>query len=288
MCHKMISSSGYLILGILFYYSSMAWDGSQAIETDIDSSEILLFEDFELPTYKENWRVHWGKPVGAGTVSNQDGHVFAGKRSGYLQSIESQHKSIGAGEYVPQEPIEDLVHVRLYLRLDDNFTMGSANQLKLFSINGGATLKDTYGGAGKKPTGYNKFGTTLSIDKWNELHLYTYHAGQKGGYGEWIYCDGLFCGPKLSTGKWHCVELMLKANTPGTHNGEVKAWLDGALVISEDGLHFRDDQNVKIRRFSVTGYFGGAGIRNTSPRNQRFFIDNYIISKKPIGCTKIP
>jgi hypothetical protein len=273
-----------LLISMLITHSIMAWDGNKTLESGLNSKDILFFEDFEMPNYKDNWHVHWGKPVGIGVVTNQEGYVFAGKRSGYLQSIENQHKSLGTGEYVPLEPIDDLVYVRIYLRLDDKFTMGTANQLKIFSINGGAKLKDTYGGAGKRPTGYNKFGTTLSIDNWNELHLYTYHTGQRGGYGEWIYCNGFFCGPKLSPGKWHCVELMLKANTPGIQDGEVKAWLDGALVISEDGLHFRDDQNVKIRRFPVTAYFGGAGIRNTSPRNQRIYIDNYIISKKPIGC----
>lgn len=279
-------TGNFLLIGFLIPGPLLAWDESPAFEPDVNSEEVLFFEDFEMPNYKSNWHVQWGKPVGAGIVTNQNGYVFAGKRSSYLQSVENQHKSVGSGEYVPLEPIDNHIYVRLYLRLDDNFTMGSANQLKLFSINGGATLKDTYGGAGKRPTGYNKFGTTLSIDNWNELHLYTYHTGQKGGYGEWIYCNGFFCGPKLSIGTWHCIELMLKANTPGIRNGEVKAWLDGDLVISEDELHFRDGENVKIRRFPVTGYFGGAGIRNTSPRNQRIYIDNYVISKKPIGCSK--
>jgi hypothetical protein len=282
----MIRMLNGLVLVLLFTHSSMAWEGSQALESGLDSQNILFFEDFEAPDYKNNWHVHWNRPVGAGIVTGPDGYVFAGKRSAYLQSLGGQHKAVGAGEYVPLAPIDDVIYVRLYLRLDDDFSMGTANQLKLFGIRGGATLKDTYGGAGKRPTGNNKFSTTLAIDKWNELHLYTYHMEQRGGYGEWLYCDGLFCGPELSAGKWHCVEVMLKANTPGMDNGKAKAWLDGGLVISEDGLQFRNNQAVKIRRFSIIDYFGGGGARNTSPRDQRIYIDNYVISKTPIGCLK--
>jgi hypothetical protein len=282
----MIRTLNGLVFGLLLTQSSMAWEGSQALESGLDSQNILFFEDFEAPDYKDNWRVHWDRPVGAGIVTGPDGYVFAGKRSAYLQSLGGQHKALGAGEYVSLEPIDDMIYARLYLRLDDDFSMGTANQLKLFSIRGGATLKDTYGGAGKRPTGNNKFSTTLAIDKWNELHLYTYHTEQRGGYGEWIYCDGLFCSAELSAGKWHCVEVMLKANTPGMDDGEVKAWLDGVLVISEDGLYFRDNNEVKIRRFSIIDYFGGGGARNTSPRDQRIYIDNFVISHKPIGCLK--
>ncbi len=30
--------------------------------------------------------------------------------------------------------------------------------------------------------------------------------------------------------RWYCYELMVRANTPGNNDGEVKYWIDGNLV----------------------------------------------------------
>jgi hypothetical protein len=63
----------------------------------------------------------------------------------------------------------------MYLRLEDDFSMGTSIQLKLFSIKGGAKPEDTYGGAGNKPKGRDKFPVTLCLDNWRKLHFYLYH-----------------------------------------------------------------------------------------------------------------
>jgi hypothetical protein len=78
--------------------------------------------------------------------------------------------------------------------------------------------------------------------------------------------------------------LMLRNNTPGQKNGQLSAWLDGRLVGNVERLRFRDSEAVKIRRFGVYNYFGGANVSDTSPQDQRIFIDNLVISRKLIGC----
>jgi hypothetical protein len=261
------------------------WDGSPDLEPGLNGSDILLFEDFEAPNYQDQWPVFWNEPVGAGTVSIPSQYVFAGKRSAYLEAQKGRHESLGYGEYVPRTPIDDVVYVRTYLRLADDFSMGTSQQLKLLSIKGGAKPENAYGGAGKRPTGQDKFGVTLALDNWMKLHFYLYHPDQWGGYGDWVYCQpSFFRKAGLSRGKWYCIELMLKNNTPGKKNGQIKAWLDGTQIGKIEKLRFRDVSTVKIRRFTVENYFGGNNVSDTSPKDQRLYIDNYIVSTKPIGC----
>ena len=246
---------------------------------------IFLYEDFERRDYRDRWPVHWGRPVGGGTVSKPAKYVFAGEQSAYLESKQGIHGSIGWGEYVPKTPIDGTAYVRLYLRLDDEFSMGWANQLKLFSIRGGAKIEDVYGGAGGRPTGRDKFSVTLAIDNWRKLHFYYYHPDQRLGWGDFAYCKtSFFRQASLSPGKWYCLELMLKNNTPGKKNGQIRLWLDGRVVGNVDNLRFRDVCAVKIRRFTVESYFGGNSVRDTSPKDQRIYIDNLVVSRRPIGC----
>jgi len=261
------------------------WDGSPDLEPGLNGSDILLYEDFEPPNYQDQWPVYWNEPVGAGTVSSPPKYVFAGKRSAYLEAEKGRHESLGNGEYVPRTPIDDVAYVRTYLRLADDFSMGTSQQLKLLSIKGGAKPENAYGGAGKKPTGQDKFGVTLALDNWMKLHFYLYHPDQRGVYGDWIYCQpSFFRKAGLSRGKWHCLELMLKNNTPGKKDGQIKAWLDGVQIGKIEKLRFRDVSAVKIRRFTVENYFGGNNVSDTSPKDQRIYIDNYVVSTKPIGC----
>jgi hypothetical protein len=261
------------------------WDGSPDLEPGLNGNDILLFEDFETLNYQGRWPIFWGRPVGAGTVSLPSKYVFAGKRSAYLEVQKGSHESFGYGEYVPRAPIDDVVYVRMYLRLADDFSMGTSSQLKLISIKGGAKPENAYGGAGNKPTGQDKFSVTLALDNWMKLHFYVYHPDQWGGYGDWVYCQpSFFRKAGLSRGKWYCIELMLKNNTPGKKDGQIKAWLDGTQIGKIEKLRFRDVRAVKIRRFTVENYFGGGNVSDTSPKDQRLYIDNYIVSTKPIGC----
>ncbi len=260
------------------------WDGSPNLEPGLNGKDVVLFEDFEDQNYQQ-WPVHWGKPPFWGTVTAPSQYVFAGKQSAYLQALKGKREALGGGEYVPKRPIGDVAFVRLYLRLEDKFSIGTAQQLKLFSIRAGAGVENAYGGAGKRPNGKDKFSVDLALDNWMKLHFYYYHPNQGGPWGDWTYCQtSFFHKAGLSPGKWYCIELMLQANTPGQGNGQLKAWLDGRLIGSVEKLRFRDVDTVKIRRITVEGYFGGSDALDISPKDQRIYFDNFVVSTKPIGC----
>jgi hypothetical protein len=261
------------------------WDGSPNLEPGLDPKAIVLFEDFEDERYQERWRTHWGKAVGAGIVENPSQYVFAGKRSAYVENKKGKHGAIGSGQYVPEIPIEDVAYFRLYLRLQDGFSTGTTNQVKLIGIRGAVDIESAYGGAGTRPDGADGFSVALCIDGSRALHLYYYHPDQWGGWGDVTYCKiSSFRRAKISPGKWYCLELMLRNNIPRQKNGQLSTWLDGKLVGNVERLRFRDSEKVKIQRFNLQNYFGGDNAWQTSPKDQRIYVDNLVISRKPIGC----
>jgi len=260
------------------------WDGSPNLEPGLNPKDILLFEDFEDDNYQRRWKTHWGKAVGAGTVESPSQYVFAGKRSAYVENKKRYHDAVGAGQYVPEIPIDDVAYFRLYIRLQDGFSTGTTNQVKLIAMRGAVDIENTYGG-GKNRTKTNHFSADLCIDNSRSLHFYYYHPDQRGGWGDVTYCKlSFFKNAKISPGKWYCLELMLRNSTPRQKNGQLSAWLDGKLVGNVEKLRFRDTEEAKIRRFAVYNYFGGDNAWQTSPKDQRIYVDNLVISRKPIGC----
>jgi len=52
--------------------------------------------------------------------------------------------------------------------------------------------------------------------------------------------------------RWYSIELMLKANDAGQHNGEIKLWIDGVLKGHYANMRFRDTNDLKINELEVT------------------------------------
>ncbi|MGH8581856.1 MAG: polysaccharide lyase [Gammaproteobacteria bacterium] len=287
--HRLVHVFAFVVLAIVSppgraEATTVPWHGSPVLEPGLGRQDVLLFEDFEQADYPNRWLTWFDSAAGAGLVAGPAPQVFAGRRSAYLQAQAGQHASLGTGEYVPAAPLEGEAFLRLYLRLDERFSMGTCARLKLFGINAGASVENTYGGAGHRPNGQDKFSVTLGIDRASQLNVYVYHPEQHDGWGDTAYCNGFFCSAGIDPGRWYCLELMLKPNTPGRRDGAIKAWLDTEPVIDLDGLRLRDADTVKIRRFPVMNYFGGSGGWNTSPQDQRTYVDNLVISRKRIGC----
>jgi hypothetical protein len=245
---------------------------------------LIFSEDFESENYGNNWSVHWGSAVGAGTVASPPKLVYGGRHSAYNEIKRGSHSALGSGEFVPVAPVDDVAFMRIHLMLQENFSMGRCRSMKLFGLRGGATIENAYGGACSRPNGKDKFSVKLIMDNWSELALYYYHPDQTGLCGDIRYSRKLFGGPKLLPGIWYCLELMVKLNTPGKHDGVVLLWVDGKPAIRIDNLRFRDMDTLKIRRFTIETYFGGALASDTSPKDQRVYIDDLAIGKCPIGC----
>jgi hypothetical protein len=81
-------------------------------------------------------------------------------------------------------------------------------------------------------------------------------------------------------GKWNCIEVHMKLNTPGQADGVFEYWLNDRSEARRTALNWRG---------SYTTY-GINAIMLEAYRNEPFaqtqdrYIDNFVVSKERIGC----
>lgn len=138
-------------------------------------------------------------------------------------------------------------------------------------------------GAGVPPTGYDKFSARLYFapDKGDRygVSIYSYHPEQQDIYGDVL---GQNVGTPIQPlkGQWYCFELMLKANTVGQRDGEIKMWINGELKAYYPGMRFRDTDELKINELSISAYYGGDW---TAPKAQSLWDDQLVVATEYIG-----
>lgn len=87
-------------------------------------------------------------------------------------------------------------------------------------------------------------------------------------------------------GRWHHIELHLRLNTPGEHDGLLEGWLDGTKAASYPGFFFRDtntsDATITWMFFST--FFGGSSSDIWQARkDEAAWFDEFIVSRQRIG-----
>jgi hypothetical protein len=80
--------------------------------------------------------------------------------------------------------------------------------------------------------------------------------------------------------RWYCYEMMLRLNTPGQKNGEVKVWVDGQLAADWPNVSLRTVNTLKIDK-SYLGLHATSSQRN----NQKWY-DNVVMAREYIGPMK--
>ncbi|HUE74821.1 MAG TPA: hypothetical protein VMP01_28395 [Pirellulaceae bacterium] len=87
--------------------------------------------------------------------------------------------------------------------------------------------------------------------------------------------------------KWHCVEAYFQLNTldlakdrPNA-DGICRGWFDGKLVVEHKDVVFRstDFPKMQLNQFFMAPYFGTGLV----PHAQKLWIDELVVSTKPIG-----
>ena len=111
----------------------------------------------------------------------------------------------------------------------------------------------------------------------------------KGGYNGMLYDskEKLFVDDQ-----WHCVEAQFKLNTldmakdKPNADGIVRGWFDGKLVVEHTDVILRttDFPKMKYNQFIMAPYFGPGLL----PHPQKLWIDEMVISTKPIGMLPAP
>ncbi len=113
------------------------------------------------------------------------------------------------------------------------------------------------------------------------IGFYTYHLGQQGNCGEFMYWDpGV-----LDQQRWYCIQGHIRLNEPGASDGLLEGRLDGVPALRRERLAFRRDGegSVSIRSFFLNVYFGGSSVRND--RELRLRIDQLVVDDEgPVPC----
>lgn len=177
----------------------------------------------------------------------------------------------------------------------------------------GGTQPDGYwegdGNAGCRPNGYRAAGTALDFNRDRELFFYTYFPEMhcdRGGYCSGDYaqriCDGcarkdMPCdngpeccwgnhfGPEdpvgLDRGRWVCLELTQRLNTPGEADGEMAFWVDGELAHRQTGMQWRDVAELGLNKAWLQHYIAGGD----AEQSNRIWFDDVVVSTERIGCS---
>ncbi|MGC9328513.1 MAG: hypothetical protein ACP5I1_12830, partial [Candidatus Hinthialibacter sp.] len=89
------------------------------------------------------------------------------------------------------------------------------------------------------------------------------------------------------SGRWVCVEARVKLNTAGLKDGLNQLWIDGRLETERTGLDWRGGYT----KHGVNAVFLETYWNQGSPVEQTRWIDNFVISTKPVGpvvCSRNP
>ena len=209
-------------------------------------------------------------------------------------------------------PGHDTVFVRWYVKFAED--IGGTSHV--FSTPIAQLTTDKWGwtkagGAGKRPI--DAFWTTFEPVHSEEAplpgvwHFYTYwpemHSHETPeGKGETTWGNNFSPSETqpVAKGRWLCMEVMLKANTPGKYDGEQAAWIDGKLVARFgpgvpvgywlrdrffndpsrqpfEGYNWRTKENVKINCYSMGLYISKAEVVS------RMWYDDVVLATQYIG-----
>jgi hypothetical protein len=81
-------------------------------------------------------------------------------------------------------------------------------------------------------------------------------------------------------GEWFCLEMMMKANTPGEHDGEMAYWINGELAHRVTDMMWRVSPTLALNRVRLQHYITSSDARGHS---NRVWFDDIVVSTSPIG-----
>ncbi len=89
-----------------------------------------------------------------------------------------------------------------------------------------------------------------------------------------------FVAQPLTKGVWHEMEILIVANTAGVYNGQVRIWVDGALMQSANDMgYFAAGTTPRFEEMYFNPTYGGG--RNPVPADQYLDLDHWYVSGAP-------
>jgi len=217
------------------------YPGDEGIEKD---PRVIFVDDFETGTVAETGK-RWGHAL------KQENMTFAQDVAANSPGLRSlQIKKVG--HLFTHTRGVDTMYARFYVKFHKK--TGYLSHLVILAADRLPTPWPK-GGAGTTPPGDSGFCTNIEPTGRNQgrgfappgiWQFYTYWHQMKSKWGS------VFFGKKeqIQTGRWYCIEAMLKANSaPDKSDGEQAFWVDGVLQGKFDGFNWRTTDKLKINTF---------------------------------------
>lgn len=282
------ASQRLLTLGVTLVVLAFAAPAIAA-EEEPPPPEPVPIEHIERPFEDETW-TEGLVDVRSLDISRTDliGHGFAG--GGLQVNIPTGgFRGLGPfdrlGVFDDSTTAPDQAWFRYHLRLldwDAAFTGKLPGLAGIYSSSARGCIQPTAASPGWSARGmFGVPGTNGAGPGQVPIGTYLYHADQEGDCG-----DGLWWNTGLEQGRWHCIEGMVRMNTPGLNDGAIRGWLDGQLQLSRDDIQYlrpgEDDLGVRHMWHNV--YFGGSW---STPNPLSLVYDEVVVSTTGrVGCMK--
>jgi outer membrane biosynthesis protein TonB len=289
------------------------YPGDRGIGYDPD---VILADDFESYTSPSQLTANWSSvyQLPNTRIATEAGNYFAGgKALEFSLPVSTSETSNALNKEL--SPAQDTVFIRAYTKFDAGYEVTGSNHdgLRLSGNYPGPGIKapadgtgfflfllqDTFlgnGRPGETDPGYS--------------HIYAYWPRQRDNFGDHWFPDGFVVPYSSALGadgnvignrgdwqafsanypdfqimpnflpqrnRWYCYELMVKTNTPGMGDGEVKYWIDGKLISDFPNLNIRSIPTLKIDFAKI-----GLHAQHSERVNKKWY-DNVVIATKYIG-----
>jgi len=265
------------------------------------------FEDDVIATADPGQKgMRWDTAWHTVRITREPANVHSGTQAAEVRHEEAP-MSHGAGKVF--EEGFDTLFVRYYMRLHPEFPGCHHIGMSMWAGAPGVIMASgtERSATGVRPNGQNHFVVSLDAAQPRRRtgerppgrsNIYCYHMDQIGVYGDLFFPSGearpredaaLF-GPTFvprpdfvaELGRWHCYELMARANTPGRRDGRVAFWVDGVLRGDFPNLRLRSTDALKINNVHLSTY--SSRVRP----NQTLWYDDIVIATSYIGPQKDP
>jgi hypothetical protein len=286
-------------------------------DKNIASDPAVIFaDDFESYTspseLTNNWDAAYHLPnIRIATELN---NVFSGNKSlEFSLPISAIEVSNAAKKII--NPTQDTVFIRAYTKFDPGYQVTGSNHngLRLSAEYPGPGRRPPPDGTGfflfllqNNIQGSPRIGESTP----GFTALYSYWPRQRSAFGDHWYPDGYVVPFDSGIGedgeqignrgdwlafpsqypdfnpmanflpqrdRWYCYELMVRANTPGQNNGEVKFWIDGTVAGDFPNLNVRSISTLKIDEAVI-----GLHAQHSERINKKWY-DSVVIATQYIG-----
>ncbi len=260
--------------------------GDAVIKADKD---VIFADNFESGHIGEGWDDISNKNGNVLSFASPDADAKAGLGQRCLR-VEAHLDQDTGGGMTKWFESADTLFVRFYTKFDPSCDY--VHHFVTLRANKGLRGKDMwsgFGGAGLKPDGNTRFSTSIEpTGNWGRWPA----PGRWNSYSYWHemvaspdkkYWGNAFIVPEspvIPKGRWICVELMIKHNTPGRPDGEQAYWIDGVLTGHWKGINWRTSPTLFANALTLESYITTLWTKN--PVNVVSF-DNLVIARRYIG-----